>query len=68
MMDELNVTRVARGEDSALTNENRRLQTLVSELLKANQELRFKTEKLEVQVDKLKRGMEESSVWAGMLI
>ena len=52
----------------ALEASNRRLQSLVGELLATNQELRFKIAALERQVGQAERGLAKSTSWAGMLL
>jgi hypothetical protein len=51
-----------------LETANRRLQSLVGELLATNQELRFKIVALETQVGQAKRGLSNATRWAGMLL
>lgn len=46
----------AEPQSQALNSENRRLQVLVGELLKTNQELRFKVEELEKQTESAECG------------
>ncbi len=52
----------------ALEASNRRLQSLVGELLATNQELRFKIAALERQVGQAERGLAKATNWAGMLL
>lgn len=52
----------------ALEASNRRLQSLVGELLATNQELRFKIAALERQVGQAERGLTNATSWAGMLL
>jgi hypothetical protein len=55
--------------DEPLTAEAKRvrLEKLVGELLKTNQELRFKVAELEQQTARLQRGLAQSCSGAGML-
>lgn len=57
----------AMAEDGSPEEQNRRLKTLVAELLKTNQELRFKLAMLEDEAERLKRGLAHATAWAGML-
>jgi len=52
---------------SSLEEQNRRLQTLVGELILDNQELRFKMAHLEAELEKSERGLKAATQWAGML-
>jgi hypothetical protein len=45
--------------------QNRRLQALVGELVKANQELRFKVASLERQAESMERSVKAATAWAG---
>jgi cell division protein FtsB len=67
MMEPVEAARAAPANNAQLEYENRRLQTLVSELIKDNQELRFRNAMLEEQAAKLKRGLANSTASAGML-
>ena len=64
-MDQKKCSRVEAGPGPAAA-ERERLEALVSELLKTNQELRFKAAALEDEVDRLKRGLAHATAWAGM--
>ena len=55
-------------EDGSLEEQNRRLKTLTAELLKTNQELRFKLATVEDEAESLKRGLANTTPWAGMLL
>jgi hypothetical protein len=67
MTEPVDAARSAPPDDLTLAYENRRLQTLVGELLRTNQELRFRNAMLEEQDAELKRGLANSTAWAGML-
>jgi hypothetical protein len=53
--------------DGSLEEQNQRLKTLTAELLKTNQELRFKLATMEDDAERLKRGLNSGPPWAGML-
>jgi hypothetical protein len=48
--------------------ENERLQVLVGELLKENQNLRFKVAQLEQKAESAERGLADATRWAGMMV
>lgn len=54
-------------EPRALAADHRRLQALVGELLKTNQELRFKVEELEKRAEGAERGLSRACATAAML-
>jgi hypothetical protein len=54
-------------EDDSIEEQNQRLKTLTAELLKTNQELRFKLATLEDEAERVKRGLNSGPPWAGML-
>jgi cell division protein FtsB len=57
---ELNTeTNVAEGE---------RMRLLIAELVKTNQELRFKVAQLKEKIARLEKGLPDEVPWAGMLI
>jgi hypothetical protein len=58
---------VAPEEHLSAEEQNKRLQVLVSELLKSNQELRFKVASLEGQVKSMKGGLEPATAWAALI-
>lgn len=52
-----------------LTTEQReRMRTLIAELVKTNQELRFKVAQLKEKIERLEKGLPDEIPWAGMLI
>jgi hypothetical protein len=67
-MIEANPTTYQAAGEGSLDEQNRRLKTLVAELLKTNQDLRFKLAALEDEAESLKRGLARSVPWAGMLV
>lgn len=66
-MIETKEARHSAAEDDSMEEQNERLKTLTAELLKTNQELRFKLATLEDEADGLKRAMNSGPHWAGML-
>jgi hypothetical protein len=59
--------RTARDQAPA-ANEKERLQSLVGELLRENQTLRFKVAQLEQQAESAERGLADATKWAGMVL
>jgi len=55
-------------EMQKLEARHQRLQTLVVELLQANQELRFKVEQLESRAESAEHGLANACAVAGMLL
>jgi cell division protein FtsB len=45
-----------------------RMRLLIAELVKTNQELRFKVARLKEKVERLEKGLPDEIPWAGMLI
>lgn len=48
--------------------EHGRLQSLVAELLKTNEELRARVVLLEMQSESAERGLKQAAQWAGLLL
>jgi hypothetical protein len=48
--------------------EGERMRLLIAELVKTNQELRFKVAQLKEKVARLEKGLPDEVPWAGMLI
>jgi predicted RNase H-like nuclease (RuvC/YqgF family) len=66
-MIETKEARQSAAEDDSVEEQNERLKTLTAELLRTNQELRFKLVTLEDEAESLKRAMNSGPHWAGML-
>jgi predicted RNase H-like nuclease (RuvC/YqgF family) len=67
-MMQLNESLAAAPEDRLSQEEqNRRLQAMVGELLKTNQELRFKVASLEREAESLERGLKSATASAGFM-
>jgi hypothetical protein len=47
--------------------QNKRLHVLVGDLLKTNQELRFRVAFLERQAESLERGLKSATAWSGLI-
>lgn len=45
-----------------------RMRSLIAELVKTNQELRFKVARLKEKIERLEKGLPDEVPWAGMLI
>jgi cell division protein FtsB len=45
-----------------------RMRLLIAELVKTNQELRFKVTRLKEKIERLEKGLPDEIPWAGMLI
>jgi cell division protein FtsB len=45
-----------------------RMQSLIAELVKTNQELRFREARLKEKIERLEKGLPDEIPWAGMLI
>lgn len=45
-----------------------RMRLLIAELVKTNQELRFKVARLKEKIERLEKGLPDEVPWAGMLI
>jgi cell division protein FtsB len=45
-----------------------RMRLLIAELVKTNQELRFKVSRLKEKIERLEKGLPDEIPWAGMLI
>lgn len=55
--------------ETELTAEQReRMRALIAELVKTNQELRFKVARLKEKIERLEKGLPDEIPWAGMLI
>lgn len=57
-----------QAEPRAIAMDHRRLQVLVSELLKTNQQLRFKVNELERRAEDAERGLAHACATASMLL
>jgi hypothetical protein len=57
----------AQEDHPAHAEQNKRLQALVGELLKTNQELRFKVASLEREAETMERGLKSATAWGGMI-
>ena len=67
-MHEMEAAGTAPDVQVSLQARHDRLQVLVGELLKKNQELRMRVALLERQAENMERGMAEASAWAGLLV
>ena len=55
--------------ETELTAEQReRMRLLIAELVKTNQELRFRVARLKEKIERLEKGLPDEVPWAGMLI
>ena len=55
-------------ERSPAEEQNERLQLLVGELLRTNQELRYKLAQLEQQAESVEQGRYPASAWSGLTV
>jgi cell division protein FtsB len=49
-------------------DQRERMRLLIAELVKTNQELRFKVARLKEKIERLEKGLPDEVPWAGMLI
>ncbi len=55
--------------ETELTAEQReRMRLLIAELVRTNQELRFRVARLKERIERLEKGLPDEVPWAGMLI
>jgi hypothetical protein len=63
---ETDVTAESGTESS--TEQRERMRSLIAELVKTNQELRFRVARLKEKIERLEKGLPDEIPWAGMLI
>ncbi|MGB6828989.1 MAG: hypothetical protein WBE41_13160 [Terracidiphilus sp.] len=70
MMDQMaNMGSVETELGAELSADQReRMRVLIAELVKTNQELRFKVARLKEKIARLEKGLPDEIPWAGMLI
>jgi regulator of replication initiation timing len=55
-------------ETELAAEQRERMRALIAELVKTNQELRFKVARLKEKIERLEKGLPDEIPWAGMLI
>ena len=70
MTKHLETTKSAQTESTAQSDveQHERMRSLIAELVKTNQELRFRVGQLKEKIERLEKGSADDIPWAGMLI
>jgi len=65
---ELSAESSAKSSPESSIEQRERMRLLIAELVKTNQELRFRVARLKERIERLEKGLPDDIPWAGMLI